>query len=547
MIYEFNCAAKNQNIDKTIEFIEDKLKLKNYSKSEVLKCLLSCEEMMIQMLMKANEDSTFKVTINNKKKHSLINISCKGEKCDISTNATIKQVGDLKSDDDEKTLVISKFILKSLNDKITLKYHNGYNKAQIKIKEKETDGSFLTLLCLLLGLIFGFIFKCFIPSNIGDFIENNIFTNITTIFLNSISMIVGPLVFFSISEGVTGFSDIKTFGKVGGKVMLHYFLTTLISLFISISVFLLFSPGNESLMPSVLKMFDHSIELSATNVNLIDTFVNMFPSNFINSFVEGDMLQIIVLAILFGYSAGRIGQYSDSVINFIKAGNAIFSKITTVIVQILPLAIFSMSFSLIYYLDFSSIGEIANLYLCTIICSILMVLVYASLIFFEGKYNPIKFFNKFKKAMITAFTTSSSGVTMPITMKCLDDIGVSSKLYSFTIPLGATVNMDGAAMSFTLGILFMCKIFGIEINLEMLIPLIISIIVFSFGAPCIAGAGVAFTAMLLVQVGIPVGALAFIVPILAIIEFVETVLNVTGDGAVTIAVAKKEGLIKESN
>lgn len=359
-------------------------------------------------------------------------------------------------------------------------------------------------------------------------------------------MIVVPLVFFSIADGVTGFSDMKIFGRIGVKVLISYTLTTIFAMVISYTIFLLILPGDASMMPSVMKIFDASYEVSTVEISLKNTLIGIIPTSFLGAFVNGDMLQVIFLAVLIGFASGLVRDHSVGIQTFIRAGNELFSKITEFIIKLLPIAIFSMSFSLLYYLDFAVLLQIAKLFVVLLFSAVAMYTMYTLIILIGGKYNSLKFFKAFKKGIVTAFSTCSSGATMPFIMEALRVSGVSPKVYSFSVPLGATINMDGASINFTLCILFACRIFGHDISLASVLPLMLSVILISFGCPCAPGSGFAFMALLLMQANLPIGLVAFLAPITSIFEFIETVLNVTGDAAVTLAVARSENLMSDT-
>lgn len=545
MYYKLKIEADKSNIDKGIKFIESSLNKHNYAKKKILKALLASEEIITQLIENSENGSLVGINISARRNGANIEISSKGKKCELNSSVTISQVTDYDKSNEEEAFVISNLILKSFNHTVSLQYKNGVNKASIKLKTRESDSSLTTVSCLIFGFVIGLVFKVFVPVTVASFVHDNIISSISQIFMNAINLIVVPLVFFSIAEGVSGFSDIKVFGRIGAKIIFLYTLTTLIAIFVSMFFFKVISPGDVSLLPSVLKMINSNYEAQQIVLSFKDTITNIVPSNFFGAFIKGDMFQVIFVAVLLGYATSLMGEYGSPVLKFIKAGNELFSKITSLIISFLPLAIFSMSFKLVYCADVSTLHHIIALFGVMILCFITMYSIYFSIIFFIGRYNPFKFILKFKQAIITGFTTCSSGVTMPFTMKALDDVGVSPKIYSFSIPLGATVNMDGASINYVLNVLFVCKIFGIELTLPLLISLALPIVVISFGTPGVAGAGLAFFSLLLAQAGVPVGAVAFIAPITAMLEFFETVLNITGDAAVTLAVARTEGLLDD--
>lgn len=540
---EIRLEAKRENIGAGVEFVENYLRSFEYEKKKLVRCVLSVEEILVQLVENAKEDAFFKIVIKGGKKQHTVNISCLGNQCSISDAAAMNLVTDYDEQEDEKASVISGLILKAFSDSVNLKYSQGMNRAFIKISKSENDGSKFVLICLALGILLGVVFRFTLPVSAGQFLIHNVFSFVSDVFLRAIKFVVAPLVFFSIAESIMGFSDFTTFGRIGAKVIAIYLCTTMAAITLAYTSFRIISPGDPSILAAVEQVANSNIEYANITISLRDMLEKIVPSNLVDAFATSDMLQIIAIAVVVGIASGAIGEYSVIVQNFIRAGNALFSKITTYIIKLLPVAVFSLMIKFVYTIDASAIFHIAKAFATFLVAIACMMILYSILLLVFAKTSPLYFFRKFKKAAIMAFSTSSSSATMPITMSCLDDIGVSPKIYSFSIPIGATINMDGASITFTVITLFMAKIYGIEMNSSMLFSLFLSIILLSVGAPSIGGAGLAFYALLFAQVGIPVEAVAFILPLDTIIEFFDTLSNVTGDAVVTMIVAKNEGLV----
>lgn len=540
---EIRLEAKRENIGAGVEFVESYLRSFEYEEKKLVRCILSTEEILVQLVENAKADAFFKIVIKGGKKYHTVNISCLGKQCNISDAAALNLVTDYDEQEDEKASVISGLILKAFSESVSLKHSKGLNRAFIKISKAENDNSKFVLLCLLLGILLGVVFRFTLPIAAGLFLIRNIFSLVSDIFLNAMKFIVAPLVFFSIAESIMGFSDFTTFGRIGGKVIAIYMCTTAIAIAIAYTSFRIISPGDPSILAAVEQMYDSNMEYANITLSIRDTLAKIVPSNLVDAFAASDMLQIIAIAVVVGIASGAIGEHSVSVQNFIRAGNALFSKITTYIIKILPAAIFSLMVKFVYTIDASAIFHIAKAFATCIIALACMTVIYSIILLVFGKTNPVYFFRKFKRAAIMAFSTSSSSATMPLTMKCLDDMGVSPKIYSFSIPLGATINMDGVSITFTVITLFMAKIYGIEMNTSILFSLFLSVILISVGAPSVAGAGIAFYALLFAQVGVPMEAVAFIIPLDTFVEFFDTVSNITGDAVVTMTVAQNEGLV----
>lgn len=539
--------SKVDNITSAIEFIENSLISAGYEKKQIMKPLLISEEILLQMIQHGNPERNIAITINGFKNKS-ITIKARGIKFDGSNYLANNLVDiDTADNDDEQTSLISRYILKSYTDEINLKHRNGYNILTIKVPKKKVSNPVLTY--LVAGIVFGLVLRFLLPQIILNFISVNIFSLISSIFMTGIGVVVAPLVFFSVAESVSGFSDIKTFGKVGAKVMGFYTLTSIIAMIVSYIIQAIMKPGSPALVEAIRSMnfSTDSVESAATiSLSLKDTILNMFPSNIVDTFLRSDMIQIIVIAAFIGLASGAIGEYSEPVQNFIKAGNALFSKIVTYVLSILPVAVFCLMANLIVTIDFSVIGGLVTILATNLVSYAAMILAYCVLIILLCRINPLKFLANQKEAMMLAFSSCSSAAVMPVNMKCLDRFGISSKIYSFSIPLGSTVNMDGTVVIYMVLSLALTRIYSINLTGPALASFFFSVFLLSIGTPCVAGAGIAVFMLILTQLGIPIEAMAIVIPITTMLDFFATTVNVTGDSVCTLIVANSEKLFNKN-
>ena len=268
------------------------------------------------------------------------------------------------------------------------------------------------------------------------------------------------------------------------------------------------------------------------------------PSNFLNPFVESDTLQVIFLAVICGIAVGMIGEYSSVLKEFFEACNSLFLTITSLITRLIPLVVFCSMALTIAEMGGTSILPVLGMTGLQILCIACMLVVYGLMILVMARLNPLKFFRKNRGAMLTSFSLMSSSAAMPTNMKsCTDNLGISPKICSFSIPLGATVNMDGTCMMLTVGSLFLARAYGVEITGAMLVSLCITNILLSLGAPGLPGVGLICLGVALNSIGVPIEGIAMIMGIYQIINMFNTMSNTTGDAAVTLIVAKTEGLV----
>lgn len=405
------------------------------------------------------------------------------------------------------------------------------------MNEKKLTLTKKILYALILGLIFGIIANAFFPAEVKTIISKWALVPVGNIFLRGIKLIVVPLVLFSLIVGAASLGDVRKIGRIGGKIIAYYMLTTAFAITIALILANITNPG------AGLDLAKPT-EFKATQPPFImDIFVNMIPTNPFESLVKGEMLQIIVFSILFGVSITMVGERAKPLYNLIEQANEVCLKLIGIVMLFAPYGVFALISNVIMSQGLKVIIPLLK-YGITIIIALLIqaTVVYGAALKVLGKVNPINFYKKFWEVMVVAFSTSSSNATIPVNLKvCEEKLGIPESVASFTIPLGATINMDGTAIMQGVATVFIAQIFGLTLSPQDLILVILTATLASIGTAGVPGAGIVMLAMVLQQVGIPVEGIALILPIDRILDMCRTVVNVTGDAVGTTIVAKSEG------
>ena len=354
-------------------------------------------------------------------------------------------------------------------------------------------------------------------------------------------MVVAPVVFFSIISCIVQFSDLSALGRIGMKILGMYIFTTFIAVAVGFGAFFLLKPGNADLAEGL--MADASSITSQTmDVSIKDTIVNIVPSNLVAPFLNSNMMQLIFLAILCGIATGLIGKYSAMLMEFFQALNDLFLKVTTMIIKFMPIAVFCSIASTMLSMGIHSILSVLGMFGTFLFGLACMIMVYCLMMLLFARLNPIPFLKKYASVMLQVFSTSSSNASIPINMDvCEKKLGISRKVFSLSIPLGATLNMDGTCVNLAVFSMALAKTYGISVTGGMLLSMVGSIVVLSMGAPGIPGVGVICLSVLLAQMNVPLEAIGLIMGINSLIGMFSTVNNCLGDVAVTSIVAKSEG------
>jgi Na+/H+-dicarboxylate symporter len=400
------------------------------------------------------------------------------------------------------------------------------------------------LIGMVLGVIIGIIFK-----------EKAVLIKpLGTLFIRLITMVVVPLVFVSLFIGTASLGDIKKLGRIGVKAFLYFFVTTAVAISIGVTIANLVKPGI-GLDPSVQaqlkkdyqqeKVFD--FKRLEERPSLIETIVNVVPTNPIKALAEGNMLQIIFLAIIFGIAITLIKkEKAKSVIEFFDGLNDTIIQIVHIVMRLAPYGVFALIAAVVgeFGIDILlplvkySLVVVSGLFIYTFSVNCLTVGII-------GRYSPLRFFKNYRPAMLIAFSTSSSNAALPVAMECVEEkMNVPKEITSFVLPLGATINMDGTALYQGVAAIFIAQIYGMGLGISQQLTIILTATLASVGAAGVPGAGIITLAMVLQAINVPLEGIALILGVDRILDMLRTTTNIIGDAAGAVVVNATERLKK---
>ena len=397
----------------------------------------------------------------------------------------------------------------------------------------------IIFIALILGAVCGIIFNLFIPAGyVRDTIfVNGIFYVVGQGFIRLMQMLVVPLVFCSLVCGSMAIGDTKRLGNVGVKTMVFYLFTTALAITLAISVANLINPGVGLDMSEI----QSATTQTAAETSFADTLLNIIPKNPFASLANGEMLQVIVFALIVGVILAHRGEKADTVANFINQFNDIMMDMTMGVMKLAPIGVFCLIAK-----TFAGLGLEAFLPLLKYMLAVLLALalqgfgVYQILLKIFTGLNPLKFIKKFAPVMAFAFSTATSNATIPLSIDTLSKkMGVSRKISSFTIPLGATINMDGTAIMQGVAVVFASQAFNISLSMSDYLTVIATATLASIGTAGIPSVGLVTLSMVFNSVGLPVEAIGLIMGIDRILDMTRTAVNITGDAICTTIVAKQ--------
>nr|WP_282167235.1 dicarboxylate/amino acid:cation symporter [Shewanella japonica] len=393
------------------------------------------------------------------------------------------------------------------------------------------------------GILLGLILRNLFPENlfVKDYITEGILHVVGTIFISSLKMLVVPLVFVSLVCGTSSLSDPSKLGRLGGKTIAFYMFTTAIALTVAITLAIIIHPGNASLASSAM-------EFSAKDApSLSEVVINIVPTNPIEAMSQGNMLQIIIFAVIFGFAISHIGERGARVSALFNDLNEVIMRVVTLIMQLAPYGVFALMAKLSLTLGLETLGSVVQYFFLVIFVLLVQALVvYPTLLKTFTGLNPFMFLRKMRDVQLFAFSTASSNATLPVTIEtCEHRLGADNKVASFTLPLGATINMDGTAIMQGVATVFIAQVFGIELSLMDYVTVVVTATLASIGTAGVPGVGLIMLAMVLNQVGLPVEGIALIIGVDRLLDMIRTAVNVTGDSVATVVIAKSEGEFSE--
>ena len=396
-------------------------------------------------------------------------------------------------------------------------------------EKKKLSLAMQIFIALVLAIIVGLLLQG--HSSIAE----NYIKPFGTIFLNLVKFIVVPVVLFSIMCGIISMSDIKQVGSVGLKTVVFYLCTTAFA----VSIGLFFGSIFHNLFP-VVATADLSYEVKGS-LSLMDTIVNIFPSNFVQPMVEANMLQVIVMALILGFAIILVGEKTHRVVSAFNDFDAIFMKCMEMVLSLSPIGVFCLLCPVIAVNGPKILGSLAMVLLAAYIAYIAhAVVVYSLTVKIMGGLSPIKFFKGMLPAIMFAFSSASSVGTLPINMECTEKLGAKKEIAAFVLPLGATINMDGTAIYQGICAIFIASCYGIHLTLGQMLTIILTATLASIGTAGVPGAGMIMLAMVLTSVGLPVDGIALVAGVDRIFDMGRTTVNITGDAACTIVVSNLE-------
>ena len=394
----------------------------------------------------------------------------------------------------------------------------------------------------VLGVVLSFMLKSVLPPAVSAKIASAFMAPGKEMFLNCLNMLIPPLVFFSITSAIAGFGNTAQLGRIGGKIVGIYTMTTMFATVLGFALVELIKPYQFG-----TAAVPQAIPGASMDLSFLETFMKIVPDNFVRSFLDGDTVQIIFLAVFLGLAVTAVGAKAKPFQDFINAGNEVFLKMTNMLISFMPVMIFCMLSEMIL----SGSGKTSGIGLPVLagiavylLAIVILITFYHLLLRFLGKLKPLTFTRKYLPSLLQIMGMGSSSAAIPLNMKICDDLGVHKKIYSLSIPLGATINMDGTTVYMSVFGLLLARVYGLPITFSTYLMMIFAILMLSIGAPPVMGASIICLSALLKTLGLPVSeAITMVLGVEVIAGLVRTINNAICDMVGTLIVANQENLL----
>jgi DAACS family dicarboxylate/amino acid:cation (Na+ or H+) symporter len=412
------------------------------------------------------------------------------------------------------------------------------------IHSRKNSLTFQIMLAMVLGALAGIVTHQFFEvSLVHDYLIFGLFHVVGAIFVASLKMMVVPLVFVSLVGGVTSLGNLGALGRMSVKALLLYLFTTAMAVTIALSLASAVGPGEG------FDLGGEVVEFQATEAPpLSEIFINLVPSNPVQAMAEGSMLQIIVFALLFGIAITLAGTRGKHVLRLFQDLDAVIMHMVEIVMRLAPYGVFALIGKTFATQGMDVVLPLLGYFLTLAAALALHAFgTYPILLSALGGLNPLTFLRKMRDPATFAFSTASSGATIPITLRTAEaKMGVDNSVAAFTVPLGATINMDGTAMMQGVATVFIANVYGVDLGLTDYLMVVLTATLASVGTAAVPGVGLVMLTMVLNQVGLPLEGIGLILGVDRILDMMRTACNVTGDCAVTCIIAKSEQAIDEA-
>lgn len=533
MNYTAEYPLQHNGISKSLAFIEETLSKYRLKPRDLMEAVLISEEAILMLEEKAPEDAHIKITITRRMGVPRVKIMMPGDALQMDEHigtVSLDQLGDKTEN------AIRSIMLRSYSDSIKYRNSHSGNSMTITTGIPERILATYTILAIVLAAVTGYLMISCLPNSSTEWLLLNVFEPIETLFVSALMCIAAPAVFVSITCSMFRFEGFSELGRNSKLVIFNYLLTSVMATLIGYCCFRLLIPGEAGIFASEV------ISGTSDKFSIASVLTTMVPSNIIEPFINVNSLQLMFTAIVIGTAMTASGRRVGNVKTLFEELDVLCGKISSFIMKVVPLAVYCSIVNFILSSKTDALLSAVELVLTIFIGFVVILVVHCLILVGVARLNPITFIKKYAPFMKSTFLKGSGVAAIPINIRaCRRKFGVPQSICSFSIPLGATINMDGNCICLTVSTLFFAHICGVPLDMNALLIMFFLVIVLSLGAPIAPGTLILCLVTLLSQIGIDTNVISLIIGINFILEMIIGVVNSMGDVIVALIVARREG------
>lgn len=524
-------SPDQDSVRKAVEEVKTLLEQYNVAKEKIVIAVLVVEDFLGKALNKINEGCDIDLSIGHTYRKTTLKINYRGKQADPYTIISDSDFDDIEKQYGPEALnAVKEMLVNNQSELLNMQYSKELNSISVTVSKDERAALIDSLIAIGLGAVVGAIMRLMVPDNVGSIIFSELFMPLYSLFLSAIKMIMLPMLAFSLASMMASLTGLRSFGRTGSKVMGFYIMTTVIAILITLGINTLIGQGMFNTLSSE---FGAGAVTTGLGIEVIDIIITTRTSHFLNSSQASTMLQVMFIAICMGGVANSLNKYSDPVKTFIESGRAVFHRIISIIMRFMPVAVFGAMANIV--MTFSADALMAMLTWVGLCFGAVigMIIVYIAILASLSNIGVMKVLKAFAPSLWHAFTTASSRATMPYMVRACHQLNIAPHLYSFTMPFGTNVKMDGTCIFYVSAVLVLAMVCGVNLSGDTLLMVLVAAAILSMATPGVTGAAFACITMLLAMADVPVESIAIILCLTPLIDPVLTLLNVMGNIVVT--------------
>ena len=530
------CVLSKANYEEAVDWLEERLAELKLPKHEILTAELLLEENFFRLAGASEDEETFSATLRVRKRFGDVSLrlSAKG--------APYNPVVEMNETTEDEEEMYSLAILKAHRDAVSYSWKKGENVVSIRVHESGSKAAIYTLIALFVGIFLGLAMKAGLDANTLLWVGRNLFEPVETMFMNALMMVAGPMIFFSVTAGITGMSDAADIGRMGGKLLLISIAK--LALILAFSIWLGIWMGA---MPELAAMVEEGASSGAASLSIRDVIMGVVPKNIISPFEGNNLLQVLFLALFFGVLLAKAAERAAWVRDFVDFFKRFFTDAMGAITPLMPFVVAVSMAKLMMHTELSTLFLFGRIIVAALVEYVMILLVSGVFVALVGRVSPIPFLKKFQTFSILPFSLRSNNACLPDTLKfCAEKLGIEEKLSMFAVPVGMQFNKIGSGSYVAMLTVLLRLTIGLPVDAEFLLSFFFAVLLMAFTFPGVPGSTILVTASIFSVAGVPAAAVTLFMGIDPLADGIRATGNAAGNVVSAFLLARLEGKVDKT-